>query len=51
MVVFFPVFPAKDFCFKQAGEELHVEELVTEPAIEALDVWILPRGTRIDEDR
>ena len=40
VVVVVPVFLAQHFCLQQAAEALPVQELVTEPAVEALAVGV-----------
>ena len=49
VVVFVTVFRAQHFCFQQGREAFHVEELVTEPRVEALNVAVLPWRTGFDE--
>ncbi len=41
IVVFFAVFRTQDFCLQFAGKELHIEELVPEPGVEALERIVL----------
>ena len=36
--------------FAHVGEQFHVQALVSETAVEALDEWILPRAAGRDED-
>ncbi len=41
----------QDLRLGQAGEDLLIQELVAQPAVERLDVCVLPRATRFDEER
>ena len=51
IVVFFAVFRTQDFRLQFAGKELHIEELVPEPGVEALRVGVLPWRSGFDVER
>jgi hypothetical protein len=50
-VVVDPPIVYQDLCFEERIELGAVEELVTQPAVEALDPGVLPRRPRVYEDR
>ncbi len=50
VVVSPPLFD-QDLCFAQAVEDFAVEQLVSEPAVEAFTVSVLPRAARFDVGR
>ena len=50
-VVVFPPFFDQDLCFAQAVEDFTVQELVSEPGIEAFAITVLPRAAWFDVSR
>jgi hypothetical protein len=51
MVVVFAVFRAQDLRLQFAGKEFHIEELVSQPGVEAFRVCVLSRGSGFDVER
>ena len=48
LIVAVPIFVAQHFCFCQRGEDLAVEQLITQAAVEALAIGVLPWAAGLD---